>query len=693
MDVLYFFGRFHPLILHLPIGGLVIGFILEFVTRKGRNAALKPALSFVWMFSAISAVVVALLGYLLSLEGGYETELLSWHQWSGIALATGSVGLYYAHKKESKLYLPLLGLNLILLMMTGHYGGSLTHGSDFIAEHAPAPFKPLLGGGSGPKAPEFPAHTDSAIVFHHIIQPILQEKCVGCHRPGKSKGELVLNSVPGILAGGENGPVLIAGNATESPLIQRILLPLAEEDHMPPKGRKQLTKEEKELLDWWIAQSAGFDKRVADCEVPPEIERVLASRYKPKRGIWALDVPALKASKVQSLVEDSINIRPLAQNSPWLEVNLSGRKDLDNSQLKKLKKAANQIMRLNLAASNITDELLTFVKDLPHLAFLHLENTAITDKGLQHLKDKAFLEYLNLYGTQVTDAGLDHLGNLPELRQLYLWQTNVTSQGVSQLAEKIPELEANIGLEQDTTFQSVALKAPVILAEKELFENSIEVELKLNFIGVNIFYTLDGSDPDSNSLKYERPITLTESKLVKVIATKTGWQSSEVAEKQFVRIKYRPNEIKLANRPNDKYAGKGGLTLMDFQKGSLRFQDGNWLGWEGEHAVAVIDLGATKEVSSVTVGALEATASWIFFPKGIKVWTSTNGQNFQKIHEAQYPTAEEPLEASLRNFTESFKNTEARYVKVMVESNLKNPDWHPNPGGACWVFVDEISVE
>jgi len=90
---------------------------------------------------------------------------------------------------------------------------------------------------------------------------------------------------------------------------------------------------------------------------------------------------------------------------------------------------------------------------------------------------------------------------------------------------------------------------------------------------------------------------------------------------------------------------------------------------------------------------MEATGSYIFFPKGIKVAISTDGSNYQEVVTAKYPTATENKPTELANFTESFPPKTARYVRVKVESNLVNPDWHPAPGAACWVFVDEISIE
>lgn len=693
MDILNLIGRFHPLVLHLPIGALVVGFLLEFLSRKEKHQALRQALPTVLLFSAGSAVIAAIMGYLLSLEGGYDDQLLAWHQWTGIALALLTVALYFAKQKASKLYFPLFLLTMALLTIAGHFGGSLTHGSDYLTAGISGGSDAGLDREALEEELKALPHLDSALVFRHLIQPIMQEKCVGCHRPGKAKGELLLHNASGITKGGENGAVFVATDPEQSLLIQRINLPLEEEEHMPPRGKKQLDKEEKVLLAWWIEQGGDFDKTLGQYMVPPKMESTLQERLTFPEGVWALNIKPLKASKLEQLRADGLQIMPLSQSSPFLEVDFSGEKNLTANTLKQLRKASKQLIRLNLSGAAVKNNMLSTLKELDNLVYLNLSNTEINDEALVYLENLQYLEYLNLYGTAVTDQGLEKLKNLPSLNQLYLWQTQVTGEGAKTLLQQMPDLYLDLGMEQDTTFKSVQLKAPKIVADKELFEDSVQVALELNFKGVAVYYTLDGSLPDSTSLLYEHPFTLKETQKVMAIAQKEGWQPSEVAEKQFVRVRYKPLALKLENKPSPKYAANGPESLMDFRKGSQRFQDGLWVGWEKEHAIATIDLGEIKPVTSVTVGALEDVSSWIFYPKGLKIWTSTNGQQFTKVLDTSYPVAEGPTTPSIKNITESFDQVEARYVKVMVESKLTNPDWHPNPGGGSWVFVDEILIQ
>jgi hexosaminidase len=180
---------------------------------------------------------------------------------------------------------------------------------------------------------------------------------------------------------------------------------------------------------------------------------------------------------------------------------------------------------------------------------------------------------------------------------------------------------------------------------------------------------------------------------VKAIAYLEGWTTSPAASKSFVKVGYQPVAVSLALAPDPKYKGDSEKTLIDLQRGGESFRSGKWLGWQGHNCVATIDLGEVKKVSKVRAGCFEDTGGWIFFPKGMRISTSTDGKFFKKAGEETFPVAEGPTKTGPKMFMESFASTQARYVKVEVLSVLKNPKWHPNKGEPCWVFVDEILVE
>jgi len=688
MEVTQFLGRLHPLILHLPIGILVIGFVMECLSRREKYKNLSFSIGFILFAGMCSAFFAAGSGYLLSLEGGYEESMLSNHQWLGIATAIVALIVFFLHKQKDsstggKLYFPVFGGLMLLLGITGHLGGNLTHGSDFLIE----PFT-----GEVKSEEVIIADIDSALVFSDLIQPILKKKCVSCHNESKIKGDLLMSTIEGLQKGGKSGAFFVAGDIDRSLFLQRVHMPIEEKEHMPPKGKKQLSKDEIALLEWWVEGGATFKETASTIPQTDKIKSILTKYTTVDQSVFALKLEAPSSTDIQKIRNMAIPIEFVGEQMPFVTVSLRNRQDLDKSIFKKLNGVAEQVIELDLSGTNFNDGLLSQLENFPHLQKLFMQQTQVTGKGLEALKEMKYLEYLNLYDTPVEDFTIESLAELTSLKKVYLWQTNISPKAIESLKKLRPLLQINTGIDK-TIFGKAALSTPLIVAEKDIFIDTIKVEFKINFKNVNLFYTLDGTPPDSTSNKYSTPIQLTKTSNIQVIAQKDGWETSPLAQKTIVKANYQPKEILLNEPPHDNYKAEGAATLINLKKGTTEFTTGEWLGYEKKHMVATLDLGKVEEISSVTVSALEATNSYIFFPKKIKIAISQDGNNYKSITEKLIPTTAQSEPPNLKNFTSSFDPQAARFIKVEVKSNLVNPSWHPAPGEPCWLFVDEILVE
>ena len=264
-DLVLFLGRFHPGLVHLPIGGLVLLGVLELVARCSRFKAAAQSRPLILAFVAATSLTTAVCGWLLAHADGYDPQLLQWHQWTGFAFAAGCAGTYLLSWRGPRQAYRLCFLTtLALLVVASHFGGSITHGRGFLTRYAPAPLRSLLVGKAKAGAAP-PASTDlrQRRVFAEVIQPILLKRCAPCHGPEKQKAELRVDSLADLLRGGKSGPALVKGNAHESRLIQRLLLPAADEDHMPPDGKPQPTLAEIVALQRWIDSGAPADEQLA----------------------------------------------------------------------------------------------------------------------------------------------------------------------------------------------------------------------------------------------------------------------------------------------------------------------------------------------------------------------------------------------------------------------------------------------
>jgi uncharacterized membrane protein/mono/diheme cytochrome c family protein len=465
-EILTFLGRFHPLLVHIPIGFLFVAFMLEVFSRMQRYRELRHAVTFILLLGTISAVVSAVMGYFLSLSGGYETDTLFWHQWLGIGVAALSVVAYVLKANAdrrpafaaARVYFPVFVLAVFFTMGAGHYGGALTHGSDYLTQYMPGPLRKLAGLPPRQKPIQSKPITNlaEAVVYRDIIHPIVEARCVNCHNPSKMKGDLRMDGPEQLVKGGESGPLFVAGNAAESEMVKRLLLPEEHDDHMPPKGKSQLTKEQVELIRWWIDGGAPFDKTVAQLQATPEVKVMLARlgngaiEEKPG-GVAALKAPPAPQQLVAQLQKTGMTVTSVAQGSNLLQVKWWAKVDAAGKEpFVLLPKLAQQVTWLDLSNAKLPAEAWNVLPSLTNLTRLHLQGSNATDAALAGLKGLPHLEYLNLYGTAVTDAGLVHLAGLKNLKSLYLWQTKVTPEGVRQLQQKLPDLRVDRGWEEKT---------------------------------------------------------------------------------------------------------------------------------------------------------------------------------------------------------------------------------------------------
>lgn len=315
--MLEFFGRFHPVFVHLPIGILLLGCICMLLSFTAKFMNLKPAIPIMLLLGALSAVVSCITGYLLANGGDYDGKLVSNHQWMGISVAVLSFILWiiYQKVKSNAILGTIAAVLIVLISITGHLGGSLTHGSDYLT--APLKSGSTKGGAAIPPIP----NVQEAFIYQNAIQPLFQNRCYSCHGSEKQKGKLRLDQEEYILKGGEDGHTIVKGKADDSELMKRILLPLNDEDHMAPKEKPQLTTNEIALVKWWIDNGADFKKKFKDLPQPENIKTILASLQKGESGaeqIKVSDIPAQEVSAVDNKVlkkftDAGITVFPVAQ--------------------------------------------------------------------------------------------------------------------------------------------------------------------------------------------------------------------------------------------------------------------------------------------------------------------------------------------------------------------------------------------
>jgi uncharacterized membrane protein len=460
-DSALFLGRFHPLLVHFPIALLAVAALLQIVAfaRPGRRsdpipASMGFAIGLLLWLGALGAVLSAVAGLLLGSSGAYGGEVFTRHQWLGLILAGLSIAaaLVWSIGEAGRRW-PALQFTLVvscglLLVAVGHLGASLTHGEGYLVEHAPAFLRGWLGSDArGPLTSRSPAEI---VVFDHLIQPALHTHCASCHGPAKVEGGLRLDSFESLVRGGDDGPVIVIGQAASSDLVRRVFLPPSHEDAMPPAGHRPLSPADAALLRWWVDQGASATARLADLEVSENVAPVVEALVGPA-GAGGPSVPSAAvapapASALAAVQSAGFTVEPVADGLHVLNVHATNALDrVDDAAVRALERVSAQVLWLDLANTRVTDAAVDTIARMPHLTRLRLQNTAVTDAGLARLSGLSHLESLNVFGTSVTDAALESLASMKSLRTVYLWDTGVTTEGVSRLKAARPTLVVETG--------------------------------------------------------------------------------------------------------------------------------------------------------------------------------------------------------------------------------------------------------
>lgn len=267
------------MLVHLPIGFLVLLAALEALGLFPKFKHVTAASRIIVALAIPATIFSAAFGWLLAWNGDYDTQLLFLHRWTGTGLVPLVILLWWLHWRDwLGAYRACLAVTVILLAVVGHFGASLTHGSDYLFPWKSSAQNKTSGGA----ATQFTyAELMTQPVYMAVVQPILSEYCIACHGPNKSKGGLKLDTAENLFKGGEDGPVIVSGDSAHSALAKRVLLPLDAEDHMPPSGKRQPAYNDLALLQWWIDTGAPTDKTVAELRPPENIVRILQSKGKP----------------------------------------------------------------------------------------------------------------------------------------------------------------------------------------------------------------------------------------------------------------------------------------------------------------------------------------------------------------------------------------------------------------------------
>ncbi len=473
-DLVRFIGRFHPVLLHLPIGVFLLIVLQELGAIFGKRHHEKVAnkAMFPLFFGVVSAILAVIAGFLLY-HGGEEfagNALVERHLWGGLAFAVAAVITYIlkawtvALSANPAYYRLLLFASVSVMGFASHDGASITHGPNYLTEYAPNPVRSVLGLEKKPGKKEVTPGSGQTpadqFVYADIIAPIFESRCIKCHKESKAKGKFRMDTYELLVKGGKEGPGLEPGNSAESNIVIRSELPEDDDDRMPPDGKPGFDASEMAVIKWWIDNGADPKKSLKEFEVPAAIKEAIA-KLVPGTADSSDETAESSAHPAPTGPDDDLKaaVAGISKEFPgalsfesqqsslltFTAVSLRG--NLDDAGFKKLEPVTAQLVTVDLSATKITDAAVAQLGSAGNLRLIRLAETGVTDAAIDTLLKIPTLESINLYGTKVTDAGVSKLSALPNLKRLYLWQTAVSPDAIKALKEKLPACEIITGID------------------------------------------------------------------------------------------------------------------------------------------------------------------------------------------------------------------------------------------------------
>lgn len=238
--------------------------------------------------------------------------------------------------------------------------------------------------------------------------------------------------------------------------------------------------------------------------------------------------------------------------------------------------------------------------------------------------------------------------------------------------------------------KSIILPSSSIITKKQVFTDSTEIQI-VNIEKTNkIFYTLDGTSPNSNSKRYSSPFYLNHSAVLKTITYDQFNRSSIITETPFYKLDTL-TKVEIKSKYNSQYTAGGDIGLIDGLRGGKDFRTGAWQGYQYQDFEALVSFNEIKDVSYIASGYIQDIRSWIWMPTEVTYEYSLDGVNFTSIGSVLNDVDDKSYDVKIKDF-EIKTNIQAKYIRVKAKNYGTIPEWHLGAGDGAFIFVDEIII-
>ncbi len=207
-----------------------------------------------------------------------------------------------------------------------------------------------------------------------------------------------------------------------------------------------------------------------------------------------------------------------------------------------------------------------------------------------------------------------------------------------------------------------------------------------------IHYTLDGSDPTLDSPVYTEPIEITGTCILNARSERNGKLMERLYSKSFEFHKAMLRPIQVLTRHDWSRQPYNPEQLVDGLRSTTGgFWSGDYIGWR-QPFEAVIEMDGNTPYSSVLLSTVICQSERVACPLDLVAYTSEDGNEYTEVARLDIPDMHKDDKDGCREFSVSFPETTAKYIKVTAGRLDRMPEWHNLRGISCSLFVDEVVV-
>lgn len=402
-DWFLFLGSFHSLVVHFPIALVYLALVLEIYAGRRRDVAVRETMGFILLLVLISSLVAPLFGWMLARAEDYSGRLVESHMWAGGAVPIlCALALVFHRANLRVLYLSVLTLAVGAVTAAGFLGGQMAHGQNHLTAHMPDGLRALLG-----VERATPIIVDTATYFGGRVYPIMSTRCISCHGPQKSKGQLRLDTFEAIMKGGRGGAVVIPGDVAASELYRRITLDAGHDDFMPRGNNPPLSIAETEIIRQWIEDGAESSTPITVADDESSVAPTAPHSDMTMRDMIMRDVviPASNPDEVRAdrrQLADQVSALQIeypdilayeSRSSADLELNAAMKgESFGDADTAAFSPVASRIVRADFTGTSITEASGDLILSMTRLKKLRIGRTAVSDPLIAQLSSLPALE-------------------------------------------------------------------------------------------------------------------------------------------------------------------------------------------------------------------------------------------------------------------------------------------------------------